>query len=182
MLLLQHFTRKSTPFTYVDTHAGLKALNQTYQVYQGSSVFVSLHLVKMLMFIRSAPKGRGLYDLHSTTAHEYQNFLYGIHTLERTFKRCQLFVSVRREIQTGSIPNPYRACRFLCEMKALTKLQDSQDCSTPGNSRSTIRAAPIIQYLSQMKVLNRGPTRCQLRAIPGVGMQVTSQAVADFST
>ena len=46
----------------------------------------------MLMFIRSAPKGRGLYDLHSTTAREYQNFLYGIHTLERTFKRCQLFL------------------------------------------------------------------------------------------
>lgn len=75
VLLLQHFTRKSTPFTYVDTHAG-----------------------------------RGLYDLHSTTAREYQNFLYGIHTLER----------------------------------------------------STIRAAPIIQYLSQMKVLNRGPTRFYL--------------------
>eukprot|EP00435_Cladocopium_sp_Y103_P042238 s503_g11.t1 len=75
VLLLQNFTRKSTPFIYVDTHAG-----------------------------------HGLYDLHSTTARKYQNFLHGIHILER----------------------------------------------------STIRAAPIAQYLSQMKMFNSGLTRFYL--------------------
>ena len=143
-------------------HSRRKGLNQTYQVYQGSSAFASLHLVKMLIFIQCAWKGRGLYDLHSTTAREYQNFLYGIHILERTFKKdvnC-LFLFAEK-YRPDPFPIHTMLAKSLCEMKSLTMLQDSQDCSAPcEKSRSTIRAAPLIQYLSQMKVFNSGPTRC----------------------